>query len=203
MHRRIALVLLPLAAAGAAGVAYGAGTSLDSAVLRPEQIGPGYAIASGARDRNLNAPTLDLCFRAFASEARRVERLQIGYARRGNEDTSNEVVRYRPGGAQQALREVGSVSCNELKREDRGGVDIITMTARRLSPRGAPAGSVTLAVETVLVSGGLRQVLTGAGVYLVRGNVLSGVYAYGDGVAPVARAVRLAKVSAANLKRAG
>ncbi|MGZ8693979.1 MAG: hypothetical protein ACXWYS_00920 [Gaiellaceae bacterium] len=146
---------------------------------------------------------MDLCFRAFPSEARRVERLQVGYSRRGSEDTSNEVVRYRPGGAQQALREVRSASCNQLKREDRGGVDIITMTVRRLSPKGAPAGSVTIVIETVLVSGGLRQVLNGAGVYLVRGNVLSGVYTYGDESAPVARAVRLARISAANLKRAG
>ncbi|MGZ8693643.1 MAG: hypothetical protein ACXWZT_13090, partial [Gaiellaceae bacterium] len=75
MLRRIALALVPLAAAGAAGAASGAGTSLDSAILRPAQVGSGYAIASGARDRNLNAPTLDLCFRAFPSEARRVERL--------------------------------------------------------------------------------------------------------------------------------
>ncbi|MGZ8696679.1 MAG: hypothetical protein ACXWZ1_04930 [Gaiellaceae bacterium] len=45
--------------------------------------------------------------------------------------------------------------------------------------------------------------LNGAGVYLVRGNVLSGVYTYGDESAPVARAVRLARISAANLKRAG
>ena len=203
MLRRIALVLVPLAAAGVAVAAPGAGTSLDSAVLRPAQVGPGYGIAPAGRDRNLNAPTLDLCFRAFPSEARRVERLQVGYSRRGNEDVSNELVRYRPGGAKQALREVKSVSCNQLKHEDRGGVDILTMTVRRVSPKGAPPGSVTLTVETVVVSGGLRNVLTGAGVYQVRGNVLSGVYTYGDEKAPVARAVRLAKISAANLKRAG
>ena len=200
MLRRIALALVPLAAAG---TAFGASERLDSAILRPAQVGSGYAIASGARSENLNEPTLDLCFRSFPSEARRVERLQVGYVRRGNEDTSNEVVRYRPGGAQQALRELKTVSCDHLKREARGGVDIATMTVRRLSPKGAPAGSVTLTVETELISGGSRDVLTGAGVYQVRGNVLSGVYTYGDGTYPVARAVRLAKLSAANLKRAG
>ena len=77
------------------------------------------------------------------------------------------------------------------------------MTVRRLSPKGAPPGPVTLAVQTVLVSGGLLNVLNGAGVYQVRGNVLSGVDTYGYEAAPVARAVRLAKLSAANLKRAG
>jgi hypothetical protein len=198
--RRWLLVLVVLA--GAAGAASGATSSLDSVVLRPTQVGAGYAIAPGSRDRNLNGPTLDLCFRSFPSEARRVERLQLGYARRGNEDTSNEVVRYRPGGAQQALREVRSATCDHLKREARGGVDLATMTVRRVSPKGAPAGSVTLTVETEFISGGVRTAITAAGVYQVRGNVLSGVYAYGDESFPVARAVRLAKLSAGQLKRA-
>jgi hypothetical protein len=188
-------------ALAAAGTASGAGPKLDAVALRPAQIGAGYAIAPGARDRSINAATLDLCFRSFASEGRRLERLQLGYARRGQEDTSNEVVRYRPGGAQQALRELKSVSCDNLKHE--AGVDITTMTVRRVSPKGAPPGSVTLTVETILVSGGLRNELHGAGVYQVRGNVLSGVYAYGDESPPVARAVKLARLSAANLKRAG
>jgi hypothetical protein len=198
--RRIALVLVPLAAVG---VASGATPSLDTVVLRPAQVGSGYAIASGSRDRNLNAPTIDLCFRAFASEAHRIDRLQLGYVRRGNEDTSNEVVRYRKGGAQQALRELRSATCNRVKRESNGGVEIATMTVRRVSPKGAPAGSVALTVETELISGGVRTAITGVGVYQVRGNVLSGVYTYGDESFPVARAVKLAKLSAANLKRAG
>jgi hypothetical protein len=198
--RRSALLLVPLVVAGAAA---GARPGLDTVVLRPAQVGSGYAIAPGARDRSLNEPTIDLCFRAFASEGRRVERLQIGYARRGSEDTSNEVVCYRPGGAQQALRELRSATCDHEQREARGGVDLATTTVRRVTPKGAPAGSVTLTVETELISGGARDVLIGAGVYQVRGNVLTGVYAYGDESAPVARAVRLAKLSAANLKRAG
>jgi hypothetical protein len=198
--RRIALVLVPLAAAGAAS---GARPGLDAVALRPAQVGAGYAIAPGARDRSLNEPTIDLCFRAFASEGRRLERLQIGYARRGNEDTSNEVVRYRHGGARQALRELRSATCDNEKREGRGGVDLVTTTVRRVSPKDAPAGSVTLTVETELISGGARDLLVAAGVYQVRGNVLSGVYAYGEEAAPVARAVKLAKLSAANLKRAG
>jgi hypothetical protein len=196
----LALALVPLAAAGAAS---GAGPSLERVVLRPAQVGPGYAIAPGARERTLEAPTIDLCFRAFPSETRRVERLQIGYAHGGDEDTSNEVVRYRPGGAQQALRDLRSVSCDHKEREGRGGVDKTTMTVHRVSPKGAPRGSVTLAVETVFESGGVRNALYGAGVYQVRGNVLSGVYTYGEESAPVARAVRLAKISAANLRRAG
>ena len=200
MLGRIALLLVPLVAAGGA---LGAGQSLDSAILRPAQIGAGYAIAPGARSENLNEPTIDLCFRAFRSEVRRVERLQVGYVRSGNEDTSNEVVRYRPGGAQLALRELRAVSCDHVKRQARGGVDIGTMTVRRRTPKGAPPGSVTLSVETELISGGARTAITAVGVYQVRENLLSGVYAYGDESFPVARAVRLARLSAANLKRAG
>ena len=189
------VVLLALAAAGAAAAA---GTTLDAAALRPAQVGAGYTISG--RSRGLAYPTLDLCFRAFPSEGRRLERLQVVYKHRGVEDVSNEIVRYRAGGAQQALREVAVATCTNKKKTS--GSTSETMTARRVSAKGAPAGAVALEVEVIVVQGGKRKVARGAGVYIARGDTLSGVYTYGPQAAALARAVRLSKVSLANLAHA-
>jgi len=186
-----------LGALVAAGAASAAGTSLDSALLRPGQVGTGYAVS---KSRGLKQATLDLCFRDYPSEHRRVARVQVGYSREGKQEVSNEIVRYQAGGAQQALHEVALAVCKDAKRTS--GSTSLTMTARRGSTKGAPAGSVALEVDLVVVSGGRRAEVRGAGVYFARGNVFSGVYAYGPQAAALARAVRLARVSAANLKRA-
>ncbi len=58
-------------------------------------------------------------------------------------------------------------------------------------------------MRLVTVAGGRRYESVGVGVYLARGNVLSGVYAFAKHSPPVGKAVRLAKLSAKNLARAG
>ncbi len=136
-------MLLTIAAAGAAGATAAAATKVDRALLRPAQVGAGYVIPTNTISRGLKEPTLDLCLGGFLSEVRRVERVQVSYSRLDAADVSNEVVRYWPGGAKQALKEARAVSCTNKKRT-RGGQSV-TMTVHRLSPKGAPAGSVTLA----------------------------------------------------------
>jgi hypothetical protein len=197
---RVALALLFVSVAGVAEAAPSA-SKVDQALLRPAQVGAGYTIPNDEISRSLQEATLDLCFGTFVSEARRVERIQVGYSRLDVEDVSNEVVRYGPGGAKLALKEARAISCKNKKQKL--GAGSVTMTVRRIAPAGAPPGAVTLSVKIVTSLGGQRRQLVGTGIYLVRGNLLSGVYVY-DATSPsVARAVRLAKVAARNLARAG
>jgi hypothetical protein len=196
---RAALALLLVSAACVAADA-SAASKVDLALLRPAQVGAGYRIPTDGISRSLQEATLDLCFGTFVSEARRVERIQVGYSRLDVEDVSNEVVRYGPGGAKLALKEARAISCRNKKQKV--GAGSVTMTVRRIAPAGAPPGAVTLSVKIVSSLGAQRRQLVGTGVYLVRGNLLSGVYVYDDKSPSVARAVRLAKVAAKNLARA-
>ena len=101
-----------------AAVALVSTTSLDlrTVILRPAQVGKGYQLVARSDGFGVKAaPTLDLCGRnGYASEKLRVDRLQVNYLKQKTElGLSNEVVRYKPGGAKQALREVGlhALSC--------------------------------------------------------------------------------------------
>ena len=80
---------------------------LAQIVLAPPQIGPGYRLVVRSDSICLSlCATLDLCGFSFASEGLRIARLQVNYVRPGRAVAlSNEVVRYRPGGAGQALAE--------------------------------------------------------------------------------------------------
>src|SRR4051812_22507101 len=98
-----------LALAASALVAATAAPNLQTVILKPAQVGQGYGIY--ARNDGFGvkaAPTLDLCGRSgYASEKKRVDRLQVNYLKvKESIGLSNEVVRYRPGGAKQALHEL-------------------------------------------------------------------------------------------------
>src|SRR5262245_15864417 len=89
----------------------GATSTIDlrTVILRPTQVGKGYQVY--ARNDGFgvkSAPTLDLCGRkGYPSEKLRSDRLQVNYLKANTLlGLSNEVVTYKPGGAQQALREV-------------------------------------------------------------------------------------------------
>ena len=81
---------------------------LDSVVLTAKQAGPGYTRFTMDGGRQVNGQvTLDFCGGGYPSEALRLRRFQTIYANpAGGAQLSNEVVRYAPGGARQALREV-------------------------------------------------------------------------------------------------
>src|SRR3954470_7619742 len=86
-----------------------AAINLQSVLLPPAAVGKGYGVY--ARNDGFgvkSAPTLDLCGRTgYGSEKLRVDRLQVNYLHPQQPlGLSNEVVRYKPGGAKQALREV-------------------------------------------------------------------------------------------------
>ena len=81
---------------------------LDSVVLTAHQAGPGYVRYTMNGGRQVRGKvTLDFCGGGYPSEALRLRRFQTIYSNQaGGTQLSNEVVRYSPGGARQALSEV-------------------------------------------------------------------------------------------------
>src|SRR4051794_23805620 len=77
------------------------GQVLGQIVLRPAQVGRGYALKVFPGGREVKGQvTLDLCGFRFASESRRTRRLQVAYIRPGSQlAVSNEVVSHGAGGA--------------------------------------------------------------------------------------------------------
>ncbi len=207
IHRLFGVVLAVLAvSATAASAGRTAATDLDKLVLRGSQLGPSYKLLHRAADgRGANGfVTLDLCGYRFTSEARRTGRLQVNYDRAGAViKYSNEVVSYTPGGTRLALREL-SQAVNRCPSGPVGstvkGVPPLTYRITRLSTAGLLPGAVALRINVSGVYKGKRFSQTDAAIYQVRGNVMSGLYAYGGSVKQRERAaLRAAKQSRANL----
>ena len=120
----------------------------------------------------------------YPSEKLRVDRLQVNYLKQKTQSaSSNEVVRYKPGGAKQAMREVGlhALSCPHTPvvtgekasarfgSRSRGSRTRISL--RATSPCAcAPSASST---------DGTHVDETSYAVYQRVGDVLSGVYSFG------------------------
>jgi hypothetical protein len=209
----IQAVLRPAIATGVAvALATGAaqartGSVLTRVVLRPSQVGPGYRLQQRPDGHGVRGlVTLDLCGFTFPSEFLRRARLQVDYVRRGAAvQLSNEVVTYRPGGAQQALREV-AYAARHCPRHPVGstvaGVPKLTYRIGWIHDRRLLPGAVALRVRASGMQNGKRVVETTLGVYQVRQNVLSAVYTFGRSIRtqlPVG--LHAAAQSALNLKR--
>src|SRR5262249_34665074 len=91
--------------------------NVNKILLAPEaQVGPGYVLVRRTDGVGVKGTvTLDICGRSgYFSEALRVARIQVDYRKSGVDylmhpgtlGLSNEVVRYQPGGAQEAIQEV-------------------------------------------------------------------------------------------------
>ena len=193
----------------AATPAWAAAPSLGQIALRPAQVGPGYrmsVIPDGAKVHG--EVTLDLCGFSFPSEGLRTARLQLRYGKAGQLlQVSNEVVRYRHGGAQQALREI-TRAASRCPRGPVGssvaGVKQITYRLARLTDRRLLPGYLALRVHYEAVGAVRGQTLKGTAiiVYQARGDVLSGVYTAGTGLAAQLRVgLHAAEQSALNLER--
>jgi hypothetical protein len=181
--------------------------SLDSVILPARNVGTGYVRRTIPGGRGVaNQVTLDFCGGAYPSEALRLARFQAAYVRGANEIAfSNEVVRYRSGGAAQALREVERRERTCVRNRpvvgapDKRYVRLSRLRDPRLPP-GAIAMSATIQQN---VQGALVRVDVVI-VYQRRGNVLSGIYAYGGTEAQrVSQALRLASLSAERLRTGG
>jgi hypothetical protein len=183
---------LVLCAAGTASAPSGTDTALlRKIVLAPSQVGAGYQLSQIPGGQKVQGEvTLDFCHGTYPSESLRTARLQVAYSAHGNAyQASNEVVAYRPGGAQQAL--------GEVKRE----VAICPRAVQVVSdPRLLP-GSIAILESVSGVINGTPQTGYMMAAYQVRGNVLSGVYGFGPSAASAqAHTLHAAEQSAGNLK---
>jgi hypothetical protein len=204
--RRLVVALVVVVAT--AGQATAATPSLRQIALAPAQVGPGYrlsVIPGGTQVKG--QATLDLCAFSFPSEQLRVARLQVAYDRPGKAiQLSNEVVRYRPGGAQQALREVAHAAsfCPDRPvASNVPGIPPLTYRIATFSDRRLLPGALALRVHFSGTYKGKQISATAIVIYQVKGNVLSGVYTDGSGTVAAQQALGLhaAVQSAKNLRR--
>lgn len=121
-----------------------------------------------------DSSTLDLCGKAYPSEAMRTERQQVLY-----EDVqhpkrvieSNELVRYRSGGAAQAYAEVTAAAKN-CPAQTTNGVRTSKVT---VLPRSPQLATKQLTVAFALTPPKGRRIYT-ASVYQYIGNLFTGCY---------------------------
>ncbi len=206
--RRLALVAAIVLAAALSASAAATAQPLRTTVLTPAQVGSGYRMSVIPQGTQVAGQvTLDLCGFSFPSESLRVARLQVSYTRTGSTlRVSNEVVRYRPGGAQRALREVAHAA-SHCPRGSVGstvaGVGPITYRIGKIADSKLLAGAVALRVHFSGTIRGHKAVGTALVVYQARGNVLSGVYtnALGAFAEQLRVGLHAAEESAANLHR--
>jgi hypothetical protein len=101
--RAICCISIPVAAAcfAAAALAFAPEKTVDRAVLKASQVGPGSTVRDIPHGTEVRGQvTLDVCGFGFKSERRRVARLQVGPF------LSNEVVDYEHGWAKKAMKEL-------------------------------------------------------------------------------------------------
>jgi hypothetical protein len=185
-----------------------AAPALQNAIVPPAQVGKGYGVYARSDGFGVkSAPTLDLCGRSgYGSEKLRVDRLQVNYLKKKSPlGLSNEVVRYKPGGAARALREVAQhVSGCPAHAIATGDPTVprATFTITRLHDSKLLHGAVAVRVRTVATVKGKRFDQVSYAVYQRLGNILSGVYSFGPNTAAQRRfALHAAEARARVLKR--
>jgi hypothetical protein len=205
--RRCLLAAVALAAAAPVGAAVVKAPSLASIVLRPGEVGKGFhMLVIPGGNRVQGQVTLDLCGQVFPSEKLRIARLQVGYLDAGNHPLlSNEVVRYRPGGAAQAMRELQHVATHCPKGPVTGpvhGVGPIRYRLTRVTDRRLLKPYLAVIEHGTGKTNGHRVNFTAFGVYQIRKNVLSAIYTTGEGSIQAQRrlGLRAAVKSEARLK---
>jgi len=187
-----------------------AALDLRTAVLRPAQVGKGYDVYARKDGFGVKAaPTLDLCGqpKSYPSEKLRVGRLQVDYLSKSAKiGLSNEVVRYKPGGAAQAMREVRrhALACPD-HAIDAGvaGAGPLRFTITVLHDAKLVQGYLAVRVRAVgRLKNGKRVDQTSYAVYQRVGSVLSGVYSFGPNTGAQQRfALHAAEGSARILRR--
>jgi len=184
--------------------------SVAKLVLNPAQVGKGYVRVERPDGIGVaNTVTLNLCGVAgYPSEKLRTARRQVDYLKRGSKiGLSNEVVRYTPGGAKQAMREVRRHALNCPKKPistGQVGLPPLRFTISQLKDRNLLKGYVAVRVRVTGKVKGKRVDETSYAIYQRLGNVLSGTYSFGANTPAQQRfALRAAEQSALNLRRGG
>jgi hypothetical protein len=215
--RRLAAATAVLAALGLAVGAAAATPDVSKLVLSAKQVGGSYVLLQRTDGHGLGQRTLDLCGTTnYPSEKLRADRLQVEYLRRyGRLGLSNEVVRYKPGGAAQAMREVIShaTTCPHTAI-DPGEQNLppLKFTITRLKDSHLLKGYLAVRVQATGVVNGKKVDQVSYAVYQQLGNVISGVYSYvltgkgykyGNAADQEAFCLHAAEQSAATLRKLG
>jgi hypothetical protein len=171
---------------------------LSRVLLRASQVGFGYRLAQIPGGQLVQGEaTLDYCGFTYPSESLRTARIQVVYTRKGTAfKASNEVVSYRPGGAQQALREArhAATACPQgAIKKPPTGVTSLSHHARFVTDAHLLPGAVAILDHVTATINGKRQTNYSMEVFQDRGNILSGVYGSG----PTAAATQTATLHAA------
>ncbi len=207
--RPLALATAVLLVAGGAGAIVSIGGSAAAReprqpsvlALTAAQLGPGYTrhlITGGAEVAG--QATLDMCGMQFPSEGLRRARVQDVYREPDQPwAISNEVVRYRHGGAQEALSEADYAlsHCPGHPVPDPVAAADVLYRPSALSFPGLLPGASAWAIREQAAGRSATIVF----VFQVRDDYLSGVYVTGDNlVAQEEIAVQAARASAHNLE---
>jgi hypothetical protein len=204
--RKLVLLAVFVAAGVAAVAAASAAPRLERIILRPNQVGKGYLLFPYAQGIGLRQRTLDLCgVQNYPSEKLRVDRVQVNYAKRGSVfQLSNEVVRYKSGGAAQAMREVirHATTCpSSPVAPGEQGLPPLRFHITRIKDAHLLKGYLAIKVRTTGKVHGKRVDTVSYAVYQRLGNVFSGVYTVGPpGSKQQAFCLKAAEKSAANLR---
>jgi hypothetical protein len=202
----VRILLAALAAAASSTPA--ASPNVGKLILAPHQVGVGYVMLQRQDGSGVKGTvTLDLCGRSgYPSERLRATRLQVNYLKRGGLfGLSNEVVVYRTGGAEEAMREViqHAVRCpNTPIRTGEPGLPPLRFTITRLTDVKLLRGALAVRVRVMGVVNGKKVDQTSYAAYQRLGDVLSGVYSFGPRTpAQLQFFLQAAEESAANLRR--
>jgi hypothetical protein len=198
-------ILLVLAVAAAA-----AAPDVKKLILQPAQVGKGYILLERRDGSGVNGTvTLDLCGRSgYTSEKLRTHRLQVNYAKSATAPgLSNEVVTYKSGGAELAMREVLRHALNCPRTPIKTGdpaLPPLRFTITRIHVPKLLKGYLAVRVRVTGTLKGKKVDQTSYAAYQRSGNVLSGVYSFGanDG-RQFKLFVHAAQESAGNLRRGG
>lgn len=198
----LTVLVVLLVASGAASAAVAPKPA--ALLLRAGQVGTGYFKVLVDGGQSLKKPTLDICHETLASEKLRIARDEVGFVKSSKEPAvENQIVVYKPGGAARAMRDVLTAVKRCPKGAVTSGETSITTTISRLHPKGTfLPGAIALGYHASGTVSGRAVSIYAAVVYQQRGNVLSGVYAYGTTLSLRLKAVgRAATQSALNLRR--
>jgi hypothetical protein len=207
--RALCCLLVTLAAAclAAAAFAFGPEKTVNRAVLRAAQVGPGSIVRDIPHGSDVRGQvTLDVCGFAFKSERRRVARLQVAFIRDNGTGPflSNEIVDYKHGWAKKAMKELRKAIATCPKGFVKSTIPGAGMIKNRFDPirssRFLP-GSIGVIDHIIEKLPNKKKPLRFDSllVYQARGNVLSGVYSFGVVQLPIV--VHSAEQSAVNLKK--
>lgn len=201
-----ATVSLAFAVVVAASALAAAPVRLDTVILTGKRVGPGYVRTTIPGGRQVQGQvTLDFCGGGYASEALRSRRFQAVYAKKGSGVVlSNEVVRYEPGGAKQAIAEVSKhvKACPSTPVPSGSAADVTEkyLSIDLIRDPKLLAGSIAIRATIEYTYKGKKQRASLIAIYQRHGDYLSGLYVYGGPSAGrLALALRAARASGDNL----